>query len=68
MSLLNKIAKKDPAVVAEGSKIEVCVPELLLNETRRDWRAIPELAGPGQNYFYMVPLLGKIQEVNIDYS
>ena len=28
-------------------------------ETRRDWKAIPELAGPGQDYFFMVPLLGK---------
>ena len=32
------------------------------DETRRDWKAIPELAGPGQDYFFMVPLLGKIRE------
>ena len=42
--------------------LEVCVPELVLNETRRDWRAIPELAGPGQDYFFQVLLLGKILE------
>ena len=24
-------------------KLEVCIPELVLNETRRDWRPIPEL-------------------------
>ena len=32
------------------------------DETRWDWKAIPELAGPGQDYFFMAPLLGKIQE------
>ena len=32
------------------------------DETRRYWKAIPELAGPGQDYFFMVPLLGKIWE------
>ena len=35
-------------------------PGTVLNETRRDWRAIPELAGLGQDYFFMVPLLGEI--------
>ena len=41
------------------------------DETRRDWKAIPELAGPGQDYFFMVPLLGKIWEkfgMGLDYS
>ena len=33
------------------------------DETRQDWRAIPELAGLGQDYFFMVPLLGKIREI-----
>ena len=42
--------------------LKVCVPELILNQTRRDWRAIPELAGPGQDYFFMVPLLGENPE------
>ena len=32
------------------------------DETRQDWKAIPELAGPGQDYFFMVPLLGKIRK------
>ena len=32
------------------------------DETRQDWRAIPKLAGPVQDYFIMVPLLGKICE------
>ena len=31
------------------------------DETRRDWRAIPESAGLGQDYFFM---LGKIREKN----
>ena len=33
------------------------------DETRRDWKAIPELVGLGQEYFFMVPLLGKIREI-----
>ena len=42
--------------------VEVCVPELVSNKTRRDWKAIPELAGLGQDYFFMVLLLEKIRE------
>ena len=42
--------------------LEVCVPELVWNETRQDWRALPELAGLAQDYFILVPLFGKIQE------
>ena len=46
-------------------RLEFCVPKLIWNETRqdetrRDWRAIPKLAGPVQDYFIMVPLLRKI--------
>ena len=32
------------------------------DETRRAWRTIPKLSGPGQDYFFLAPLLGKIQE------
>ena len=32
------------------------------DEARRDWRAIPELAGLVYDYFIMVPLLVKIRE------
>ena len=34
-------------------------------QTRRDWtrlETIPKLPGPGRDYFFMVPLLGKIRE------
>ena len=34
-------------------------------QTRQDWmrlETIPELPGPGRDYFFMVPLLGKIWE------
>ena len=45
--------------------IEVSVPELVFNETRGDWMAIPELAGPVQDYYFMVPLFKKIREINL---
>ena len=51
--------------------LEVCIPELVWNETRRDWQSLPELAGLWQDYLFLVPLLGKIREKNgtgLDYS
>ena len=44
--------------------LEVCFPELVLNETRQDWTSFPELAVPGKDYFFMVPLLNEIWEIN----
>ena len=32
------------------------------DKMRRDWQSFPELAVPGQEYFFLVQLLGKIWE------
>ena len=34
------------------------------DETRRDWTSFLELAVPGKDYFFLVPLLEKIREKN----
>ena len=47
---------------------------VFLDETRRDWRPLSELAVPGKDYYFLVPLLenpGKIWEkfgMGRDYS
>ena len=47
LSLIDEVIIRFRAFTfGDGYSFEVCVPELVLNETRRDWRALPELARP----------------------
>ena len=48
-----------------GYRVEVCIPMLVLNETRQDWTSYPELAVLRKDYFFLVPLLKKIWEKSV---
>ena len=71
----NLTETENPHTTAQSVKEFVCLfvsprglrsPACLeRDETRRDWRAIPELAGKRKDYFSLVPLLEKIREINI---
>ena len=61
------------AIKSEGSlnKRSAFPSFFFRDETRRDWKPLPELAVPGQDNYFLVPLLEKIRvkfETGRDYS